>query len=203
VRSRLSSLLNQNPALPLVALALAVLLAGLLVLRRGDGSTLPAEGGTLVEQAVGPVERVNPLLGATPAERDLATLVFAGPDPTGQWRSDRLAEEWAFRGRSTFTFDLRRGLSRRRRCGGRCGIHAPADPGRRRRRSTAAGGLAQRHRHRKDGCTPRATPAPFAALPAYAGFGLLRSTSSRWNHPRWAMSLQSPSVGADRSDCSL
>src|SRR5215207_8983797 len=104
----------QNRGLLLAGALFALVVVVALVALGGDGGNLrPAEGGTLVEASAGPVERVNPLLAGTPAERDLAALVFAGltrPGPGGEAIPD-LAEEWRVSedGR-TVTFDLRRDL---------------------------------------------------------------------------------------------
>jgi peptide/nickel transport system substrate-binding protein len=95
--------------LPLVLLLLAAALFGV----RG-GRTAPAEGGWYVESAPGPVERINPLLAVSPAERDLAELIFAGltrVGPTGEPIPD-LAEEWdTSPDARVFTFRLRRDLT--------------------------------------------------------------------------------------------
>lgn len=104
----------RRTSLPLALIALLVAFVGLLAARgRAGGQTLPAEGGTLREETQGPVERVNPLLASTPAERDLAELVFAGltrPGPSGEALPD-LAEDWqgSADGR-VFVFRLRRDL---------------------------------------------------------------------------------------------
>jgi peptide/nickel transport system substrate-binding protein len=168
---------------PLLAglIFLLVLAVALAALRGGErGNLRPAEGGTLVESSTGPVERVNPLLASTPAESDLAALVFAGltrPGPAGDALPD-VAEGWETSedGR-TVTFTLRRDLSwhdgtpfrvedvlftiRLIQAG------AAADPRLVDVWKTAAVSRLDERRLRVE------LPAAFSPLPAYAGFGLL------------------------------
>jgi peptide/nickel transport system substrate-binding protein len=181
VTRRLPFLTIQNRGPLLVALLFVALLLVVLLSTRGDdGRLMPAEGGTLVEAAAGPVERVNPLLAATPAERDLAALVFSGltrPGPSGEALPD-VAESWEVSadGRS-FTFTLRRDLSWHD--GAPLRVEdaiftikliqsgAAADPRLIDVWRPATVGRLDERRLKVD------LPAPFAPLPAYAGFGLL------------------------------
>ena len=106
--------LSPHRALPVAVLAL-VLLA--LVARDRDGASanvVPAEGGVLRAAAVGRPSRVHPLDGqASPAERDLASLVYAGltrPGPDGA-PLPALAEGWRVSDDArVFIFRLRNGL---------------------------------------------------------------------------------------------
>lgn len=104
-------------ALLLAALLLVsgVLLLLLLPGSRNGGEIAPAEGGRLREAVQGPAARMNPLDGgATPAERDLAALVFAGltrPGPDGA-PQPALAGSWdVSEDACVFIFRLRRGLT--------------------------------------------------------------------------------------------
>ncbi|MGD9891583.1 MAG: peptide ABC transporter substrate-binding protein [Dehalococcoidia bacterium] len=152
----------------------------LLATRRNDGQLVPAEGGTLVESSIGPVERVNPLLAVTPAERDLAALVFSGltrPGPGGEALPD-VAEAWDVSndGRS-FTFALRRDLS------WHDGAPVRVEDVLFTIKLIQAGAVADQRLadvwrpatvSRVDARRVRVDlPAPYAPLPAYAGFGLL------------------------------
>ena len=60
-RRRIATGRPQTPLLIALLVAALVLLAFLLPRVRPQGAPLPAEGGTLVETAVGPVARINPL----------------------------------------------------------------------------------------------------------------------------------------------
>jgi peptide/nickel transport system substrate-binding protein len=180
--SRRSTLppLQSRPLLVGLALVVVLLLVVLLVVRRPVGTVVPAEGGTLVERALGPVERVNPLLASTPAEHDLAALVFAGLvrfGPGGEPLPD-VAESWETSGDGrSVIFTIRRDLSWHDGAPvrvedvifsmGLLQAGVSSDP----RlldvwRSAVVSRVAER-RVRVD------LPAPFAALPAYATFGLL------------------------------
>jgi len=171
----------QNRGLLLAGLVFAlVVVVGALALRGDRGNLRPAEGGALTEASVGPVERVNPLLARTPAERDLAALAFAGltrAGPAGEASAD-VAESWEVSedGR-TFTFTLRRDLSWHDGAPLRVDdvlftvkliqAGAAADP----RlvdvwKPAIVTGVGER-RVRVE------LPAAFSPLPAYAGFGLL------------------------------
>jgi peptide/nickel transport system substrate-binding protein len=168
----------------LLLLALACAALALIAMRslRGprDARLLPAEGGTYTETSSGAVERINPLLAATPAERDLAELVFAGltrVGPGGEAAPD-LAEEWqASPDARTFIFRLRRDLSwhdgEPLRIADvvftiqlmQAGIAADPRLGEV-WRGAAVTPLDERY-------VQIDLPSPFAALPAYATFGIL------------------------------
>src|SRR5688572_669876 len=114
-RSSLFSHPSRRWLIPAALVAVAVLLfASVTLAGERRERVLPAEGGTLVERSTGSVERVNPLLATTPAERDLAALVFAGltrTGPAGEPSPD-LAEEWiASPDGRVFGFRLRRDMS--------------------------------------------------------------------------------------------
>ncbi len=105
----------QTPLVGAVLLGMCLIGIGLLSRSRGDSSIVPAEGGWLREAVAGSAARVNPLdAGASPAERDLAALVFTGltrPGPDGMPRP-ALAESWQVSDDArTFTFTLRNGLT--------------------------------------------------------------------------------------------
>jgi len=164
----------------LAAVVLLLLLVSGPLAGAGGRRVIPAEGGTLVERGRSTVERVNPLLAVTPAEHDLAALVFAGltrTGPAGEPVPD-LAEEWAASpdGR-VFVFRLRRDLSWHDGAPltaddalftiGLIQAGAAADP-----RLVEVWRLASLTK--LDERTIQVTlPAPFAPLPAYATFGLL------------------------------
>jgi peptide/nickel transport system substrate-binding protein len=171
----------QSRGLLLVVLLAVIIVVTLVALRGGDGGGLrPAEGGTLVESSIGPVERVNPLLARSPAERDVAALVFAGltrVGPAGEAAPD-VAESWDVSddGR-TITFTLRRDLS------WHDGAALRVEDVLFTVRLIQAGVAADQRlvdvwksatATRLDERRVRVTmPAPFSPLPAYAGFGLL------------------------------
>jgi len=181
VSQRRTLSVTPHPAvLLLAALAVMVLVTALLTPRRGDDRTLPAEGGVLTESATGPLERVNPLLASSPAERDVAALVFAGltrPGPGGEASPD-LAESWrASDDGRRFTFDLRRDIS------WQDGAPLTVADAIFTIKLIQAGAVADQRL--VDVWRPATVtrggerqltvdlPAPFAELPAYAGFGLL------------------------------
>lgn len=171
----------QHRGLTLAVLLFVALVAVVVISTGRDGGRImPAEGGTLVETSAGPVERVNPLLASTPAERDLAALVFAGltrSGPGGEALPD-VAESWEVSddGR-TFTFTLRRDLS------WQDGAPLRVEDAIFTIKLIQAGAVTDQRLldvwrpatvSRVDGRRLRVTlPAPFAPLPAYAGFGLL------------------------------
>jgi peptide/nickel transport system substrate-binding protein len=105
----------QTPLLLALALVAGAVLFVLLP-RTGRSRVLaPAEGGTFVEAVAGPATRVNPLDDrATPAERDLAALIFAGltrPGADGRPRP-ALADSWHMSDDArVFTFRLRSGVT--------------------------------------------------------------------------------------------
>lgn len=148
--------------------------------RRRDERVLPAEGGVYVEVAAGPVERVNPLLASTPAERDLVELVFAGltrVGPSGEALPD-LAEEWDVSPDARiFRFRLRRSVSwhdgEPLRVDdviftiGLVQAGAAADP---RLVEVWRGATISREGERS---LRVELPSSFSPLPAYAGFGVL------------------------------
>lgn len=171
----------QRLPLLLVLVSVALAVVGLLTLRGQDQRpVVAAEGGTLVESATGPVERVNPLLARTPAERDLARLVFAGltrPGPGGEPLPD-LAEGWEVSPDArVFLFRLRREVSWQDGAPLRpedaiftinlVKSGATADP---RLAEVWRDATVSRYDERR---IKVELPAPFAPLPAYAGFGLL------------------------------
>ncbi|MGH2600978.1 MAG: ABC transporter substrate-binding protein, partial [Dehalococcoidia bacterium] len=161
-------------------LFVALLVVAVIALRGNGGPTVPAEGGTIVESSAGPVERVNPLLASTPAERDLAALVFSGltrPGPGGEAVPD-VAEEWEVSNEGrTFTFRLRRDVS------WQDGAPLRVEDALFTIKLIQSGAVADQRLadvwrnatvSRVDDRSLKVDlPAPFAPLPAYAGFGLL------------------------------
>jgi peptide/nickel transport system substrate-binding protein len=162
--------------------AAGVLLLALVPRAGGARARVAAEGGTLREAVAGPAVRVNPLDGrATPAERDLAVLMFAGltrPGPDGA-PLPALAESWEVEADArVFTFRLRRGLTWHDghpltaedvlfTVGAIAALGERADP---RLADVWTGAAVSRL---GDLAVRVELPEPFAPLPAYASFGLL------------------------------
>ena len=172
----------QAPLLVALLVAAGVLLFLLLPRTEQGGQARPAEGGRIREAVVGSAARVNPLdAGATPAERDLAALVFAGltrPGPDGEPRP-ALAESWdAGEDARVFVFRLRNGLT------WHDGEEVTADDvvftvgaivamaGRADARLVEVWRGAAVARL-SDSRVRVELPQPFAALPSFASFGLL------------------------------
>lgn len=161
---------------------MAVLVLLFLLQPKGAQPARSREGGRLVEAVVGSATSINPLdARASPAERDLAALIFAGltrPGPDGR-PLPALAESWEVSDDArVFTFRLRNRLSWH---DGRdltvddvlftvsvlIGMADRADP--------ALLDVWKNATIRKSGeASIRVElPEPFAALPAFASFGLL------------------------------
>lgn len=102
------------PLLVTLVLGVAALIGLTYATTEPSGDARPTQGGRYVEGVAGAVSRVNPLLAANDAERDVATLVFSGLvrlGPKGNVLPD-LAEALPSIGPDgkTYTFKLRRGL---------------------------------------------------------------------------------------------
>lgn len=160
----------------------ALLLYALLPGARSERTAGPREGGILRVAVAGAAARVNPLdAGAPPAERDLSALIFTGltrPGPDGA-PQPALAQRWDVSDDArTFTFHLRPGLTWHDgrdltatdvlfTAGALSAMGSRADA---RLLAVWSGATLTA----LDAETVRVElGAPFAALPSYAGFGLL------------------------------
>lgn len=154
----------------------------LLPVTSGTGGPRTREGGRLREAVVGSATRIHPLdARSTPAERDLAMLIYAGltrPGPDGR-PLPALAESWvASADARVFTFRLRNGLTWHDghevvvedvlfTISALVAMGDRADP--------ALQEVWRSATVRQDGedAIRVELPRPFAALPAYASFGVL------------------------------
>lgn len=77
---------------------------------QGRPSTVPAVGGTYIEGVVGQHRHLNPLLAATPVDRDIARLVFSGltrTDRTGEIVPDLASSVSTDQDGKVWTFEIR------------------------------------------------------------------------------------------------